>query len=207
VSDCQECHEGGALTELAEPVGGQHERAGIREAPLAPEIEGTQGMILKRHGLNYRFLHGIEARGKRSYCATCHELDIGDFCAECHNQGMNEKGMNPTIRPLWHGGADWGALAGGVGSGGGRHAEMARRDIETCVACHNLQGDDPTCLLCHMDRTRGRGNDPKTHSTSFASDMGEGDFHDDEGAMCYTCHLYKGPAGGDGFCGYCHGRK
>ena len=72
------------------------------------------------------------------------------------------------------------------------------------MVCHDLQGEDPTCLLCHMDRTPGRGNDPQTHLRSFIGDIGEGDFHGDDGAMCFTCHLYKGQAGGNGFCGYCH---
>ena len=202
VGDCQECHEGAELTELTELAPGQHELAGTRQTPFGPELEGTQGMLLKRHSLNYRFTHALEARGKNSYCATCHELDIGDFCVECHNEAEN-----PDIRPVWHGGSDWGALAGAVGSGGGRHAELARRDLETCMVCHDLQGEDPTCLLCHMDRTRGRGNNPQTHLASFSGDIGEGDFHVDDGAMCFNCHLYKGQAGGDGFCGYCHGKR
>jgi len=196
VSDCQECHEGGMLLELTE-------RPGSLQTPFGPELEGTRGLSVKRvHGLNYRFLHSLEARGKRSDCVQCHELSVGDFCADCHNPALN-----PDLRPVWHGGADWGALAGGVGTGGGRHGQLARRDIENCVACHDVQGEDPSCLLCHVDRTRGRGNDPRTHSSSFASDTGQGDFHDDDGATCYTCHLYRGQSGGDGFCGYCHGSK
>ena len=196
VSECQECHEGAMLLELIELPGG-------RQTPFGPELEGAQSLTVKRvHGLNYRFLHALDARGKSSNCATCHELYVGDFCADCHNPLLN-----PDLRPVWHGGGDWGALAGGVGSGGGRHAELARRDMENCIACHDVQGEDPTCLLCHMDRRRGRGNDPKTHSSSFSGDIGEGDFHDDDGAVCFTCHLYKGQPGGDGFCGYCHGSK
>lgn len=190
-SDCQECHDGGMLIELA----------GRRQSPSVPELEGSQGTILQRvHGFNYRFLHALEARGKSSDCIVCHDLDTGHFCAECHNPGRN-----PGIRPVWHGGADWGTLA--VGSGGGRHAKLARRDLENCVACHDVQSEDPICLLCHMDRLPGRGNDPKTHTRSFVSDVGEGDFHDDHGAICFTCHVFKGPAGGGGFCGYCHGSK
>ncbi|MBT4500233.1 MAG: cytochrome c3 family protein [Gemmatimonadetes bacterium] len=196
VSDCQECHEGGMLLELAE-------LPGSLQAPFGTELEGAQGLSLKRvHGLNYRFVHALEARGKSSNCISCHELNTGDFCATCHNPALN-----PDLRPTWHGGGDWGALAGGVGTGGGRHGQLARRDMENCVACHDMQGEDPSCLLCHMDRKRGKGNDPRTHSTSFAGDIGTGDFHDDDGAVCYTCHLYKGRTGSDGFCGYCHGSK
>lgn len=192
VSDCQECHEGALLSELAS-------LGGARQSPFGPELAGSQGLILQRaHGLNYRFLHALEARGKTSDCITCHELDTGDFCGECHNPAGDA-----GLRPMWHGGADWGALAGAVGSGGGRHADLARRDMENCAACHETQVDDPTCLLCHMDRTPGRGNDPRTHGRDFADDVGQGDFHDDPDALCFACH--RQTAVGTGFCGYCHG--
>ncbi|MFH1571671.1 MAG: cytochrome c3 family protein [Gemmatimonadota bacterium] len=195
VSDCQECHEGALLVELA--------ALGVpRQTPFGPELAGRAGQTLQRvHGLNYRFLHALDARGKSSDCITCHELDTGDFCGECHNPAGDA-----GLRPVWHGGANWGALAGAVGSGGGRHAELARRDIERCAACHESQGDDPACLLCHMDRAPGKGNDPRTHGRDFADDAGHGDFHNDPDALCYACHRQETRAG-DGFCGYCHGPK
>jgi len=195
VSECQECHEGARLTELVA-------LGATGETPFGAELVGAVGQTLQRvHGLNYRFLHPLDARGKVSDCITCHELDGGDFCAQCHNpEGDGGR------RPVWHGGPDWGALAGAVGSGGGRHATLARRDLENCAICHDTQADDPTCLLCHMDRTPGRGNDPRTHLSSFADDMGDGDFHDDDDAMCFACHTNTKSAG-LGFCGYCHGAK
>lgn len=191
-ADCQECHEGGTLVELAGP--------GDRQLAAGPELSGSAGQTVRRvHGLNFRFLHGLQARGKESDCTVCHAPDAGDFCADCHN---------PTrqlgVRPTWHGGAGW--LTAGVGSGGGEHARLARRDLENCVACHDARGDDPTCVLCHVDRTPGKGNDPRTHAASFADDVGHGDFHDDDGAACFTCHA-RGPQSGEGFCGYCHGRE
>jgi hypothetical protein len=194
VSECQECHDGAQLTDMV--ALGAH--AG---SAFGPELEGAAGQILQRvHGLNYRFLHSLDARGKTSDCLTCHDLAAGDFCAECHNPAGDGR------RPMWHGGADWGALAGAVGSGGGRHASLARRDLENCAVCHEPQGDDPSCLLCHMDRTPGLGNDPRTHRRSFADDVGEGDFHDDDGALCFACHTNTMSAG-TGFCGYCHGAE
>ena len=75
------------------------------------------------------------------------------------------------------------------------------------AACHAASGDDPVCMLCHMDRNPGVGNDPKTHGSRFKSQVGKGDFHDNPNSMCFNCHTNKGPAGGAGFCGYCHGPK
>jgi hypothetical protein len=130
--ECQECHEGALLSELA---------GGRRQTPFASRLESEKGQaLLEVHGLNYRFLHGLEARGKASECATCHELEAGDFCAQCHNPGGD-----PGLRPVWHGGADWVPL-----QGGGRHASLARQDLENCISCHDLEGREPTCQRCHQ---------------------------------------------------------
>ena len=131
VSECQECHEGAQLSALA---------SGLRQAPFASRMESTTSQVVQEaHGLNYRFLHSLEARGKSSDCATCHEMEAGDFCAQCHNPGGD-----PGIRPVWHGGADWVPL-----QDGGRHARLARQDLENCISCHDLEGREPTCQRCH----------------------------------------------------------
>lgn len=188
VSDCQECHDGALLVKRM--------ALGASAQPLfAAQLEGNGNVGEAVHGLNFRFLHGLEARGRASDCLTCHELDSGDFCAECHNPAGSA-----ALRPVWHGVGNWVTL--GVGSGGGRHAELARRDIENCAVCHDSRGTDPTCLQCHMDRLPGLGNDPSTHAADFADDIGEGDFHSDAGAMCFTCHTQS--TAPDGFCAYCH---
>ncbi|MBI3579527.1 MAG: hypothetical protein HY089_08995 [Ignavibacteriales bacterium] len=95
----------------------------------------------------------------------------------------------------------------GVGSGGGKHASLARRDIESCASCHDAQGADPTCTTCHTDPDGIKGNDPKSHARGFMMDS-EGAWHSDPGATCYTCHTDPnarvGGIKGQGFCGYCH---
>lgn len=131
VSECQECHEGAQLSELD---------SGLRQTPFASRMENSQGLAVQSaHSLNYRFLHSLDARTKSSECATCHELESGDFCSQCHNPGGD-----PGVRPVWHGGADWVPL-----ESGGRHARMARQDLENCMSCHELEGRDPTCQRCH----------------------------------------------------------
>ena len=191
---CQECHDDAGLSVALPSLGSR--------ATFAPLSEGEAGTVLKAvHGLNYRFTHSLDAGGKERECTTCHER--ATFCAECHNPDS----APAYFRPAWHGGVDWGAIAGAVGTGGGRHASLARKDMERCAACHDIEGDDPTCVLCHADRTPGRGNDPKTHGSRFKSQVGDGEFHDDPNSMCFNCHTFKGPAGGPGFCGYCHGSR
>jgi hypothetical protein len=64
--------------------------------------------------------------------------------------------------------------------------------------------DDPdaNCVMCHVDRTPGRGNDPRTHVSGFRNDRG--DWHSNSGSVCFNCHTDTRQAG-TGFCGYCHG--
>ena len=94
-----------------------------------------------------------------------------------------------------------------VGSGGGEHARLARRDIEACAACHGSEGADPVCITCHNDPDGIKGNDPRTHDPGFMSGN-HGSWHDDPGATCYMCHTDSNarPGGvrGQKFCGYCH---
>ncbi len=194
ITDCQECHEGGVLARAREKPADHY-------APYAPNAaKQGQPLVLERvHELDYVYKHSLDARGKEKDCQSCHEP--ATFCAECHRTEKTLAGQ----KPLWHGGADWGAIAGGVGTGGGRHASMARRDIESCAACHDVQGQDPICLACHMDRNLGRGNDPRTHEPGYMRSV-HGPWHNDRQATCYACHTpsaFSTP----GFCTYCHGPK
>jgi hypothetical protein len=195
-NDCSACHEGAALLTFA---GGNNLDV---QTPLNVSASGagTRGLILSRvHELNFRLTHPLQAQGRSTECAVCHETR--SFCQDCHEA----EGVDVAGKPIWHGGDDWGALAGVVGTGGGRHAQLAKRDIENCAGCHNTVGDDPSCLLCHMDADGVQGSDPKTHGSGFADKYGEGaSFHHDDSAVCYACHTGTQQAG-VGFCGYCHG--
>lgn len=188
---CQDCHEGGDT--LPTEVGYAQQFL-----PYGPQLAGDGLRVERAHELNYLYTHPLDAAAKESDCFSCHRYET--FCLDCHAPEDDPD----RFRPLWHGGPGWGAEAGAVGTGGGTHAEMARRDMELCAACHEVGAGaaDPECLECHRDSTPGRGNDPSTHRAGFAGDVGEGEWHDEEGAVCYVCHTRE--AGADGFCGYCH---
>jgi hypothetical protein len=132
---------------------------------------------------------------------SCHSEQT--FCSQCHEAGSGVAGM---FKPTWHSTA--GFTTAGVGSGGGLHADMARRDIESCVSCHDVQGADPVCITCHVDPDGIRGTDPKTHEPGYMKSSEDGSWHTNAGAVCYNCHtdLNAHPNGvkGKGFCGYCH---
>jgi len=194
---CAQCHSA--------PLTLQFGR-GARMADPAPRVSPSntpkQMTLQMAHDLNYRFTHGVDAKSTTADCYSCHSPQ--QFCSDCHLTGDNITGGGFT--PAWHLGAGFTTL--GRGSGGGRHAEFARRDIENCVACHDAQGGDPTCLGCHFDADGIRGTDPKTHPAGYMEGE-EGSWHTDRGATCYTCHtdFNARPDGvkGRAFCGYCHG--
>jgi hypothetical protein len=192
-NDCQECHQ-------AAPLVPGRARPQDHFAPFAPSTAAqSKPLILQRaHELDYRYTHGLDARGKERDCQVCHEPST--FCAECHRP---EGDLN-RFAPEWHGGPDWGT-GGGVGSGGGRHGALARRDIENCAACHDVQGEDPACLQCHMDRQPGKGNDPRTHEPGYMRDV-KGPWHSDLNETCYACHR-PSASNVPGFCTYCHGPR
>lgn len=162
-----------------------------------------QQQITRVHDLNYRYTHGIDANNKISECKTCHQVET--FCVECHNSSGGDFALEGTM-PASHRKPNFVTI--GVGTGGGQHAVMARRDIESCEACHDVQGADPSCILCHVDNDGVKGTNPKTHVVNFMRDSDEGDWHSDANSICYSCHRDANarPNGikGVGFCGYCH---
>lgn len=162
-----------------------------------------QQQITRVHDLSYRFTHGIDLKGKTAECQTCHQTET--FCAECHNSKSSDFSMDGVV-PSSH--KTNGFVTVGVGTGGGQHAILARRDLERCASCHDVQGADPNCILCHVDNDGIRGTNPKTHISSFMRSSSGGDWHSDVNSVCYQCHTdanaRPGGVKGIGFCGYCH---
>jgi hypothetical protein len=119
--------------------------------PKTSTKDSKDRMILQQvHDLNYRFTHGIDAKGRQSECTSCHNTQT--FCVQCHEAGGNI--TEGRFKPASHSVPGFTTL--GPGSGGGLHAEEARRDIESCVSCHDVEGRDPICLTCHTDKGRVR---------------------------------------------------
>ncbi len=198
-NSCVECHTANnIITETNAPDNFYQ--------PYAPNnfVDGSQMQKLNRvHDLNYRYIHGIDAKSQRFNCQSCHQIET--FCAECHQAEGGDFSMG-GITPASH--LKPGFFTFGPGTGGGEHAILARRDIESCVSCHDVQGADPTCITCHMDADGIKGTNSKTHPTGFMKDE-EGDWHTSQGSICFNCHTSASPSSqpGTGFCGYCHGAK
>ena len=98
------------------------------------------------HGGLRRTWKDVYARSRRLDCGSCHEQSA--FCAECHQTagGLNQG----KVKPLNH--SEPGFKLFTKGSGGGSHAKLAERDIEYCASCHDVEGADPTCMMCHTEK-------------------------------------------------------
>lgn len=197
-SFCESCHV--STTTIAE-------KNSARDfiTPYSPHRlidNAKQQTITRVHDLNYRYTHGVDSNAKTTECQTCHQTET--FCAECHDSKGGDFALSGNT-PMSHKIPNF--ITIGVGSGGGEHARLARRDIERCAACHDVQGSDPNCTLCHTDNDGVKGTNPKTHPAGFMKST-EGDWHSDRGSVCYNCHTDASarPNGvrGVGFCGYCH---
>jgi len=197
-SSCMECHDGNNLTKLS-----KFEKSGM----LSPRKFGNDKPAALSgqnvHDINYKFTHGIDAKGRSADCQTCHRQQT--FCNDCHMNGSVALG---GVLPTSH--EQSGFTTIGVGSGGGVHARLAKRDIQQCAVCHDAEGGDPTCITCHVDVDGIKGTNPKTHASGFLKNV-EGDWHSDATSTCFVCHndANAKPNGksGVGFCGYCHGKK
>jgi len=195
-NSCEECHIATGITAV------NTSKDFIQSYTPGNFIDGIKKQRITRiHDLNYRFTHGMDAKGKTTECQTCHEVET--FCSTCHASVEHDFALG-GIMPASHLKNNFFTI--GVGSGGGEHATLAKRDIEMCASCHDVQGADPTCITCHLDSDGIKGTNPKTHPLGFMKDE-EGDWHNDRGSICYNCHSSASPQTpvGIGFCGYCHG--
>ena len=192
---CQTCHSGSSLLAINDIFA---DKSTEKSPKTETGIGSKQLSIQNVHSLNYVFTHGFEARTKEIGCYNCH--DKTTFCNDCHSGNLN----NFRTKPKWH--VPNGFTTISRGSGGGLHAIYAKREIETCVSCHDIQGTDPICTMCHIDNDGIKGTNPKTHPKDYGSNY-YGNWHDDKGSICFNCHTdiaAKTMRKGVGFCGYCH---
>lgn len=133
------------------------------------------------HDLNYRYTHGLDAGGRETDCNSCH--DNQSFCNDCH---LRENRM-----PLEHSTLGW----------INEHGNSARNNVENCASCHD--STDPNCARagCHSDYDGLRGTNPPIHSRINGGEHAS--WHNDDGSVCFQCHINTRTAG-TGFCGYCH---
>jgi hypothetical protein len=203
-AECKTCHTNSTeMMALIHPPDYEHSHrfdADAKQGNCQPchqretfcsDCHAGNNQVKRVHDLNYKYNHGLDVKGKEFECQNCH--DIQTFCNDCHNQ---EGDM-----PLTHLYLDWNPRRNPS-----VHADAAKKDIESCAACH--QDNQLTCAQpgsCHYDGDGIRGTNPTIHAPSITN-LEHGPWHDDRSFECYQCHVYTGRSG-FGFCGYCHGEK
>lgn len=139
-SFCQDCHTGISLDNF-----GLYNDLMSDPLPRVPKKDSPNELKIQQvHSLNYKYTHGVDARSRTTDCNVCHERQT--FCSKCHESGTLRENK---IKPANH--REAGFILLGKGNGGGRHALLAKRDIEYCSSCHEVEGADPTCMLCHTE--------------------------------------------------------
>ncbi len=141
-NSCETCHVGTKMMTESNAPNDFYQ-------PFLPEnfVDGTkQQQITRVHDLNYRFNHGIDLKGKNAQCQTCHEVET--FCVNCHSAVGGDISLG-GVMPSSHLAPDFVKFPG---TDGGKHALLARRDIERCISCHDVQGQDAVCITCHTNK-------------------------------------------------------
>jgi hypothetical protein len=185
--DCAACHQQDFCLEC-------------HKSGFADEQGSFGNNMINVHTSDFHVSHPIAARTNPQLCSSCHEPS---FCSDCHidfragrasgpshrrtfNLGLNgnidaiHAGMSPatncdachlqgSVAPSFH---DW--------SQG--HAREARKNLQTCQACHPA-GD--TCLRCHSTRGGAVGFNP--HGKGWGDRAGR--LNDaSNGRTCRMCH-------------------
>jgi cytochrome c7-like protein len=123
------------------------------------------------HRQDFLGRHSVEARSDPAQCQRCHSTSFCETCHEREHVGAGFVGSRNPHPPGW-------ALPGS----GAFHGDAARRDINSCAACHD-QGDQSNCVSCH--KVGGIGGDP--HPPGFRSRHDINEARRD--GRCVACHF------------------
>lgn len=150
-SFCLDCHKGGGITT-------DLQKSRSRSGEYMP----------KTHRFDFISIHSIKAADNPQNCYRCHE---SSFCQDCHTNIRNKGSMKIKSHRkagtsqiyLWN--AD--------------HAAEARRNLQSCEACHP---DADVCVACH---STGKVN-PHPRNWRAIKDK----YKDaSKGRTCRKCHI------------------
>lgn len=137
-------------------------------APLVPlaGVEPTRVSLEFIHRGDFMARHATESRLDQSACVRCHAVDT---CDGCHRS----RGVGGSVAPGSVHGPGWLDPFSPRG-----HARAARRDLLTCVGCHESDATR-VCVPCH--RVGAAAGNP--HPPGFSAGL-DAQRH----AVCLACH-------------------
>jgi len=122
------------------------------------------------HRQDFLGRHTVDARADPTSCQRCHSISSCETCHQHERVSAGSSSINPHP-PGW-----------GLPGSGAFHGDAARRNIQSCAACHD-QGSASNCVSCH--RVGGIGGNP--HPTGFLSRHNLAEARSD--GRCAACHL------------------
>ena len=132
------------------------------------------------HRGDYVSRHMVDAGANPASCRTCHGTP---FCDACHSaNGFSPAAVGAKIRPVSHNSGWVNTVAGD----GGRHRSEARRDINSCAACHDQSGPLNTCTGCHKVGGIADKSSSGPHTKTFLNRFTLADAA--KNTMCKQCH-------------------
>lgn len=127
-NNCKDCHEQSFCLDC-------HKGGGI-DSSLHSSTTGPDYMP-RSHKSDFRELHPIKAKEDPRSCNRCH--DAKNFCAACHNRFPKGTLDIKSHQMLGPNGQKYGFAVG-------EHSREARRNLQSCQACHP---DGDVCIQCH----------------------------------------------------------
>ncbi|RII30042.1 MAG: cytochrome C [Geobacter sp.] len=123
----------------------------------------------KSHRSDFITIHPIKAQDNPQSCYRCHDTK---YCNDCHSRfpmgnlrikshlmlGANGQKYSPAL---------------------GEHATEARRNLQSCQACHP---DGDVCIQCHSAKLGGTNPHPRGFKSGNYKDRSDG-------KVCQRCHL------------------
>jgi hypothetical protein len=174
---CAACHDQTYCAECHSPT-----TAAGRPSIIYPE--NVERMYIHRG--DYVSRHMIEAGANPASCRRCHG---SAFCESCHElQGVARFSpatgavAEATRRPESHDQTNWANAGPGVVPA---HGHAARRDINSCAACHD-GGAQTLCVGCHQVGSATAGT-KAPHPKKFLDKHDADDVKNN--AMCRVCHV------------------
>ena len=159
-SNCSDCHQQSYCLDC-------HVGGGIEPDPKK-SLSRRGEYMPKTHRSDFISVHSVKAADNPQNCYPCHE---SSFCSDCHSRTRQKGRM--TIRSHRPAGSsqlyDWTS----------DHAAEARRNLQSCEACHP---DADVCVACHRSgQTNPHPRNWRDISKRYKDESG--------GRTCRKCHI------------------
>jgi len=152
LSYCLDCHDGGGID------------TNLHSSQSGPDY------MPKSHRTDFMAIHPIKAQDDPRSCYRCHDAER--FCAQCHDRFPKGSLNIKSHQMLGPNGQRYTFAIG-------EHSREARRNLQSCQACHP---DGDVCIQCHSS------GKTSPHPRGWSSVQGRIRSASDQ-RTCLKCHI------------------